>query len=133
MANYVYQNSYDLDSTNVKHNFDIEQRRNLRVTDNNNGNYASNSILFDLATISNSNMYPSWPEAVLTVPITITSIFTGADSAANGIADMHAYVAGLKNGSTTLIDGFNVYLSNMPVVGYQRMNPGKVAYESDSI
>ena len=73
MSNYVLQNSFDV--ANVpSHDFSIEKRRNLRVTDNNNGNYASNSILFDLATISNSNMYPSWHEAVLTVPINISGV-----------------------------------------------------------
>jgi len=124
MSNYVLQNSFDV--ANVpSHDFSIEKRRNLRVTDNNNGNYASNSILFDLATISNSNMYPSWHEAVLTVPITIT-VDTPSGTANS---DLRRYATALKNGTTTLIDGFNITLSNMPVVGYQRMNVGKVAYE----
>ena len=124
MSNYVLQNSFDV--ANVpSHDFSIEKRRNLRVTDNNNGNYASNSILFDLATISNSNMYPSWHEAVLTVPINI-SVTTAAGTANS---ELRKFAAGLKNGTTTLIDGFNITLSNMPVVGYQRMNVGKVAYE----
>ena len=124
MSNYVLQNSFDV--ANVpSHDFSIQQRRTLSVTDNNNKNYNANSILFDLATVSNSNLYPSFREAVLEIPLKI-EIDTPAGTATYNEA--RKLIAGLKNGCP-LIDGFNVYLSNMPVVGYQRMNVGKVAYE----
>jgi hypothetical protein len=119
---YVLAESYDTaDSVTV--DWSVAARRNLRVTDTNNTNYSSNSVVFDLATVSDSGKFVSLAESVVTFPIQIKV------TRANGVGAIEAnkFLCSLKS-DHCIVDGISASLSNMPVIGYQKMNPARVSY-----
>jgi hypothetical protein len=128
MSNYIVNSSLNVQNM-PQHDFTVERRTVQRVSDNNNQNYAANSCVFDLATIANGNSFPSFAESVLTIPylITVTRDIPASTTYVNNIK--HQYLASLKNGNHSLIDGMNIYLSNMPVQNYTKGAFGHISYE----
>ncbi len=119
---FVIAESYDTANRETV-DWSVSQRRNLRVTDNNNGSYSANSVVFDLATVSNSGKFVSLAESVVCFPVTIT---VTRPNGSNPV-EANKFLAGLKS-NHCIVDGISASLSNMPVIGYQKMNPARVAY-----
>ena len=119
---YVLAESYDTTDRQTV-DWSVAATKNLRVTDTNNTNYSANSVVFDLATVSNSGKFVSLAESVVTFPVQIKV------TRANGANPIEAnkFLCSLKS-DHAIVDGISASLSNMPVIGYQKMNPAAVAY-----
>jgi len=68
---YITEQSFTADKRKPEQ-FNVLNRRTMRVTDNNNLNYASDSVNWDLATISNASKFVNLGETEAIFPLTIT-------------------------------------------------------------
>ena len=85
----------------------------------NNSNYASNQILIDTSSFSNSGKYVNYNESYLSVPLVMalypTSAVTGWDLITNC-----NFAAGLKNGYWNIIDSLSVEYNNTTIIQLTR-------------
>lgn len=102
---YTYSSSLE----SQENEFIMENRQYTYVGDTNAGAYVNGSIVFDLASLSNSGKLVDWSQSYLEIPLTLT--ITGNDST----LDQNCWAANYKN-YCNLIDSMSVQISNFDCV-----------------
>ena len=117
---YITEQSFTADKRKPEQ-FNVENRRTMRVTDNNNLNYASDSVNFDLATISNSGKFVSLGETEVVFPLEVT-----VDSPLGTVITDNQFMVCMKS-NPALVNSISTTLAGMPVITAQRYNAARVA------
>ena len=100
------------------------KRENVYVLDQNNGSYANNQIIMDLAALSNSGKWCDWANSKITIPLLLT-----LTSATNFSAVSCDYALMLKNGFHQLINSINVEYNNTSVVQVSNLTNMYISYK----
>ena len=96
MDTSVYQESFADKSSQ----FEFEQRTILSLPDQQNGNYQTGAVSWDLSSFASSDLYPNWSEAVATIPLVmnVTGWTGSATTSAQLTADRtNAFAMNLKS------------------------------------
>jgi len=89
----------------------FENQQWIFANDNNNANYSSNQITFDLTSFYNASSLIDWRSAYIQIPVVSVVDITSNNS---GGVD-HPNIYALKNGSQNIINSIQVECSNTTV------------------
>ena len=88
----------------------VEQNQVIFANDNNNNNYSSNQITFDLSSFYNTSSLINWRTAYLQIPLISTVVLEGT-----GAGNQWPNIFALKNGYANIINSIQVECSNSTV------------------
>jgi hypothetical protein len=103
-------------------NFPLRDQQYQKFSDNNQGNYSGNNILFDLNSISNSQQFLSFADSFVIVPVVELVQFTGTASTATNRFDFRSWrsklISTIKGTACSIINGLQLELNNEQVLSY---------------
>lgn len=117
---------YEISKSEVLPGEPFIKKENVYVLDQNNGSYANNQIILDLASLSNSGKWVDWANASVAVPLLIT--MTSATNFSTAGIDTD-FAVGLKNGFHQLINSINVEYNNTSVVQVSNLTNMYISYK----
>jgi len=110
--------------------FDFQERQFVFTVDNNNQSYPSGSIIFDLASLSNSGRWIDFTQSTLVVPLVLTLQANAANLPATDSRNFeNAFAASLKNGYHQLINSMSVEITNNQVVNLTNFSNIPINYK----
>lgn len=115
---------YEVSKSEVLSGEPFVKKEYVYMLDQNNGSYANNQIILDLAALSNSGKWCDWCNAELVVPLLITMT-----SATDFSAVATDYAVGLKNGFHQIINSINVEYNNTSVVQVSNLTNMYISYK----
>ena len=105
--------------------FEFSSRQYTWVPDQNNGSYATGSIVFDLASLSNSGRFVDYSQSYITIPLVLDVNLGTATTA----TVENAFAASLKAGYHQLINSVSIEVTNNSVVNLCNLSNVKINYD----
>lgn len=100
------------------------KKENVYVLDQNNGSYANNQVILDLAALSNSGKWCDWCNSDIVVPLLVTMT-----SATDFSAVATDFAVGLKSGFHQIVNSINVEYNNTSVVQVSNLTNMYISYK----
>lgn len=115
---------YEISKSEVLPGEPFIKRENVYVLDQNNGSYANNQVILDLAALSNSGKWCDWANAYIALPLLIT--MTSTTDFSTVATD---FAVDLKSGFHQLINSINVEYNNTSVVQVSNLTNMYISYK----
>lgn len=90
--------------------------KTYNYTDDQNTNYSTSQIKFDISSLYNQTKFVSAKEMVLVIPIvSVLSVSKGADKATKGLLPNNSYCMGFKSGYFNLVSSMQIVYDNQTI------------------
>lgn len=101
--------------------FPVRDQQYQKFSDNNQGNYSGNNILFDLQSVSNSQQYISMTDSFIIVPVVEHVAFAGSANSVNRFDFRSArtkLISTMKGTACSILNGLQLEVNNEQVLSF---------------